>query len=55
MDGPWQTGHKTAVEYGHLANETAKAMKILDPDIELVACGSSALVMPTFGDWERGT
>ena len=27
MDGPWQTGHKTADEYGHLADETAKAMK----------------------------
>lgn len=53
MDGPWQTGHKTAAEYGHLANETAKAMKILDPTIELVACGSSFSHMPTFGDWER--
>ena len=25
MDGPWQVGHKSAAEYGHLANETAKA------------------------------
>ena len=23
MDGPWQTGHKTATEYGRLATETA--------------------------------
>ncbi len=53
MDGPWQTGHKTAKEYAHLANETAKAMRALDPEIELVACGSSASNMPTFGDWER--
>ena len=53
MDGPWQTGHKTAEEYGHLADETAKAMKTLDPSIELVACGSSNSHMPTFGDWER--
>lgn len=53
MDGPWQTGHKTAAEYAHLANETAKAMKALDDSIELVACGSSSLWMPTFGDWER--
>lgn len=53
MDGPWQTGHKTATEYAHLANETAKAMKALDDSIELVACGSSSLWMPTFGDWER--
>lgn len=52
MDGPWQIGHKSAAEYGALAWETAKAMKILDPSIELVACGSSGLWMPTFGDWE---
>lgn len=52
MDGPWQIGHKSADEYGHLAWETGKAMKALDPDIELVVCGSSGLMMPTFGDWE---
>lgn len=53
MDGPWQIGHKTAREYGRLAHETAKVMKLLDPSIELVACGSSNSQMPTFGDWER--
>ena len=42
MDGPWQTGHKTADEYGRLAVETAKAMRQIDPAIELVACGSSS-------------
>lgn len=52
MDGPWQIGHKTADEYGRLANETAKAMRMLDPSIELVACGSSGRGMPTFGQWE---
>jgi len=52
MDGPWQIGHKTAAEYGRLAAETAKAMKRLDPTIELVACGSSNSTMPTFGAWE---
>jgi alpha-N-arabinofuranosidase len=53
MDGPWQIGAKTADEYGRLACETAKMMKWLDPDIELVVCGSSFREMPTFGDWER--
>ena len=53
MDGPWQVGHKTATEYGRIANEAAHAMKILDPSIELVACGSSGSRMPTFGDWEN--
>ncbi|MFS8198074.1 alpha-N-arabinofuranosidase [Streptomyces sp. CWNU-52B] len=53
MDGPWQTGHKTATEYGRLAAETGKAMRQVDPTIELVACGSSNAEMPTFGTWER--
>lgn len=52
MDGPWQIGHKSADEYGHLADETAKLMKIIDPSIELVVCGSSNSGMPTFGQWE---
>ncbi|MEW9533271.1 alpha-N-arabinofuranosidase [Microbispora sp. NPDC049125] len=52
MDGPWQIGHKTAREYGRLAAETARAMRMIDRDIELVACGSSGSSMPTFGAWE---
>ncbi|GAA4512452.1 alpha-N-arabinofuranosidase [Nonomuraea ferruginea] len=52
MDGPWQTGHKTAREYGRLAAETARAMRMVDPGLELVACGSSGSTMPTFGAWE---
>jgi alpha-N-arabinofuranosidase len=52
MDGPWQIGHKTAAEYGRLAQEAAKVMKWVDPTIELVACGSSNRHMPTFADWE---
>ncbi|MEU8360350.1 alpha-N-arabinofuranosidase [Nonomuraea sp. NPDC048882] len=52
LDGPWQTGHKTAREYGRLAAETARAMRMVDPGLELVACGSSSSSMPTFGAWE---
>ncbi|MDD9266726.1 alpha-N-arabinofuranosidase [Paenibacillus sp. GCM10023248] len=52
MDGPWQTGAKTALEYGRVACETAKVMKWVDPSIELVACGSSSLTMATFPEWE---
>lgn len=52
MDGPWQTGHKTALEYGRLADETAKAMKQIDPTLELVVCGSSNSGMPTYPQWE---
>jgi alpha-L-arabinofuranosidase len=52
LDGPWQIGHKTAEEYARLAAETAKAMRRVDPSIELVAVGSSHSRMPTFGTWE---
>ncbi|WP_125773375.1 alpha-N-arabinofuranosidase [Antribacter gilvus] len=53
MDGPWQIGHKTAHEYGRLAAEAARAMRMMDPGVELVVCGSSSSDMPTFGEWER--
>jgi len=53
MDGPWQMGAKPADEYGRLAVEAAKAMRLVDPSIELVACGSSSSAMPTFGAWEQ--
>ena len=52
MDGPWQIGQKTAEEYGRLAAETAKALRQVDPEIELVVCGSSHYGMPTFAEWE---
>ncbi len=55
MDGPWQTGHKSAAEYGHLAAETAKAMKEMDRNAEFVVCGSSNVDMPTFPQWEATT
>ncbi|MDO4242932.1 MAG: alpha-N-arabinofuranosidase [Actinomyces sp.] len=53
MDGPWQVGHKNAQDYAYLALSTARAMRMVDSGLELVACGSAAWEMPTFGDWER--
>jgi alpha-N-arabinofuranosidase len=53
MDGPWQLGHGTAQGYAELAAKTARAMRQIDPDLELVVCGSSSAHMPTFGTWER--
>jgi alpha-L-arabinofuranosidase len=41
IDGPWQLGHKSADEYAKAALETAKAMRLVDPSIKLVASGSS--------------
>jgi alpha-N-arabinofuranosidase len=52
MDGPWQVGQKTPDEYGRIAYETAKAIKLFDPSLELVACGSSNSRMPSFPQWE---
>ena len=53
MDGPWQLGHSTADDYGRVAATTARAMRQVDPTLELVVCGSSSAHMPTFGEWER--
>ena len=53
MDGIWQVGHRSADDYAAVARKTACLMKMLDPDLELVACGSAAYEMPTFGLWER--
>lgn len=53
MDGSWQVGHKNADEYGRLASEVGKAMKLFDPSLELVVCGSSSSEMPTFPEWEE--
>jgi alpha-N-arabinofuranosidase len=53
MDGPWQLGHRNAEDYGKLASQTAKAMRQIDPSLELVVCGSSSAQMPTFGAWEH--
>ena len=53
MDGPWQTGYKSAEDYGRLAHEVGKQMKLMDPSVKLIACGSSNSRMATFIDWER--
>ena len=47
IDGPWQMGHKNAEDYGKFALEAAKLMKWTDPEIKLIASGSSYFV----GDW----
>lgn len=53
LDGEWQIARKTADNYGMLACETAKAMKWIDPTIELVAVGSSTRQMPTYPEWDK--
>ena len=41
IDGPWQLGHKNAEEYSKFALEAAKAMRLVDQNIKLIASGSS--------------
>ena len=41
IDGQWQLGHKNAEEYAKFAVEAAKAMRLVDKNIMLVASGSS--------------
>ncbi len=53
MDGPWQICRMDAVEYGKKAHETAKIMKWVDDTTELVVCGSSTSLMPSYPEWDR--
>ena len=53
MDGPWQIGHMSAVEYGRKAADAARQMRVIDPSLKLIACGSSGPFMPTYLQWDR--
>jgi len=53
LDGKWQIGQKSANEYGLLAREAAKAMKLIDPEIKLVAVGSSMRSLSSFAQWDK--
>jgi alpha-L-arabinofuranosidase len=53
MDGPWQLGHVPADQYAVRAQQAAKMMKDTDKSVELVACGSCGVTMPTYMDWDR--
>src|SRR6188474_2563421 len=53
MDGPWQIGQLQAREYGRKARDAAKQMRVIDPKLQLIACGSSGTFMPTYLTWDR--
>jgi len=53
MDGPWQIGHMSAHEYGEKAVDAARQMRVIDPSLKLIACGSSGPFMPTYLEWDR--
>ena len=47
MYGDWQIGAKTAPEYVRAAQEFAKIVRWIDPEIELVSCGQNG-----WDDWD---
>ena len=53
MDGPWQIGRLTAREYGRKARDIAQQARVIDPDVQLIACGSSNPRLPTYLEWDR--
>src|SRR5512145_2617757 len=53
MDGPWQMGHMPAREYGRKARDTARQIRVLDRELQLIACGSSNTIMPNYLVWDR--
>ncbi len=53
MDGPWQMGHMTAGEYGRKARDSARQIRVIDPSLQLIACGSSNTILPTYLVWDR--
>ncbi len=62
MDGPWQTGHLSAEEYGRKALEAAKVMRWSNGEtdeacengrLKLIVSGSSNHEMKTFPEWDR--
>jgi len=52
MDGPWQIGHVPAQEYALRAQQAARMMKGVDESIELIACGSCGIGLPTYMQWD---
>ena len=53
VDGEWQAGHMSAIEYAKKAYEAAKLMKWTDENVKVVACGSSSCDIKTYPEWDR--
>jgi alpha-N-arabinofuranosidase len=53
MDGPWQMGTMPAREYGRKARDCARQIRVIDPTLQLIACGSSNTILPTYLVWDR--
>jgi alpha-N-arabinofuranosidase len=52
IDGVWQVGQTTGTNYGRLAREASKGMKLLDENIKTVLAGSSSPGQPSFPSFD---
>ena len=43
----------TAGDYGRKARDTARQIRVIDPNLKLIACGSSNTILPTYLVWDR--
>ncbi|KAJ4204545.1 hypothetical protein NW759_014882 [Fusarium solani] len=50
MWGPWQIKQHTKENYAKKAIQGARALKLLDPSIQLILCGKDG-----YSDWDRYT
>ncbi|THU88547.1 glycoside hydrolase family 51 protein [Dendrothele bispora CBS 962.96] len=48
--GPWQVGQMESQDYAKEAYQWAKALRLLDPSIQIVSCGETG-----YADWDRVT
>src|SRR3989449_7883001 len=46
-------GHSTAPEYGRKARDAARQIRVIDPSTQVIACGSSNTILPTYLVWDR--
>lgn len=53
MDGDWQISSLPAKEYAQKALTTARMMRSIDPELELIACGSSNNFIASYPSWDR--
>lgn len=55
MDGEWQICMHTPEEYARLLKETCKIVKWMEPEAQIIACGSCTNEKGhrTYGEWDR--
>jgi alpha-N-arabinofuranosidase len=52
VEGEWQIAQHRAKDYSWLCKQTAKAIKRINPDYQVIASGTSSMGSQTFIDWD---